>query len=139
MERFKRAFERFNRAFKRYEEVIINPLLPNVFREEFIVEIITKRFEFVFEAMWKCIKEFLRERGIECYSPKSCFMELIKEGVIPEELEEVLGNLIKIRNQLVHIYDEEMAKDMAEQIRKQSIYETIKIILEKMAQEQYER
>jgi len=49
---------------------------------DLLVEVTVKRFEYTFEAMWKTIKEFLRTRGIECFSPKSCFSALLKEGII---------------------------------------------------------
>ncbi len=74
------------------------------FREEFYTEIVVKRFEYVYEALWKVVKEFLRLRGIECYSPKSCFSELLKEGVISYSEENLLSELIYIRNRLVHVY-----------------------------------
>ncbi len=61
--------------------------------------------------MWKCVKEFLRVRGIECNSPRSCFRELIKEGIVPEDYESSLSRLIVLRNELVHVYDEERTRE----------------------------
>ncbi len=40
------------------------------FTEDFYTEIVVKRFEYLYEALWKTAKEFLRVRGIECYSPR---------------------------------------------------------------------
>lgn len=40
-----------------------------------------QRFEYTFEALWKYIKEYLKEReGIIANSPKSCFRELFSLG-----------------------------------------------------------
>ena len=124
MEKKRRTCERFERAFRKFKEVITNPSLFEFFREEFIVEITTKRFEYTYEAMWKCVKEYLRIRGIECNSPRSCFRELIKEGVVTEDYEGALSRLIVLRNELVNIYDEERAKGIFEELKKPEISET---------------
>ncbi len=89
-----------------------SPFLPEIFKEEFLIEITTKRFEYTYEALWKTLKELLRLQGLECNSPKSCFKEAFKEGLIDEKYEETFFEMIVIRNRLVHIYDEEMAKEV---------------------------
>ena len=101
-----------------------------MFSEEFLIEITTKRFEYTFEAMWKCVKDFLRERGIDCFSPRSCFEALIKEGVISEDYESILAEIIKIRNELVHVYDSELAKKLYERLKSKEILETFKKVYE---------
>ena len=97
-----------------------------MFSEEFLIEITTKRFEYTFEAMWKSAKDFLKDRGIDCFSPKSCFRALIKEGVVPEDYENILAEIIKIRNELVHVYDSGRAKDLYERIMRGDILEAFK-------------
>ena len=109
--------------------MITNPSLFEFFREEFIVEITTKRFEYTYEAMWKCVKEFLKVRGIECNSPRSCFRELIKEGVVTEDYEGTLSRLIVLRNELVHVYDEERAKEIFEELKKPEVLGTFSAVL----------
>ena len=115
--------------------MIENPALPEIFTEDFIVEITTKRFEYTYESLWKAVKEFLRLRGIECNSPKSCFREIIKEGVIPENLEQVLFEMILLRNNLVHIYDETQAKPIYKRIKDKEIIEAFSIILYSLEKE----
>jgi uncharacterized protein YutE (UPF0331/DUF86 family) len=78
--------------------------------------------------MWKSSKEFLRIKGVECNSPRSCFREMIKEGAVPEDLESVLAEMIVLRNSLVHIYDEKAAKDIYLKIKSDEIIDTFEIL-----------
>ena len=109
---------------------MLNKNFLNFVTHDMIVEITSKRFEYTYESMWKAVKEFLRLRGIICNSPKSCFNELIKEGLISEDYEETLSLMVKIRNLLVHIYDEESAKSLYEQLHETAILETFKKIID---------
>ncbi|MDQ7038435.1 MAG: nucleotidyltransferase substrate binding protein [Aquificota bacterium] len=128
MERFRRSFEKFERAFKRYEEVVKSPALESMFSKEFLVEITTKRFEYTYEAMWKCVRDFLRELGVECGSPRSCFRELIREGVVQECMEPVLSEIIRIRNELVHVYDFKRAEVLFRRVRSREILEAVETV-----------
>ncbi len=135
MEKYTRAYEKFKKAFAKFREVIENPALPEIFKEDFIVEITTKRFEYTYESLWKAVKEFLRLRGIECNSSKSCFRAIIKEAIIPENLEQILFEMILLRNSLVHIYDETQAKSIYERIKDKKIIEAFSIILNSLEKE----
>lgn len=132
MDKYSRAYERFAKSFNKFREIIENPTLPEFFKEEFLIEITTKRFEYTFESMWKAVKEFLRKRGISCNSPKSCFTELLKEGVVPEKYEKTLSDMILIRNSLVHVYDELSAKEFYEKIKEKRFLETFEAVLNGM-------
>ncbi|ACN99695.1 HI0074 family nucleotidyltransferase substrate-binding subunit [Sulfurihydrogenibium azorense] len=132
MEKFARSFERFKKAYRKFEEVVNNPFLPDIFKDEFLIEITTKRFEYTYEALWKTIKEFLRLRGLECNSPKSCFKEAFKEGLITTEYEEVIFDMIVLRNNLVHVYDEEMAKEIYSKIEQDKFLKAFKTIINKI-------
>ncbi len=135
MDKFKRALGRFKKAFKKYEEIVTTPAFKDLFSRDFLIEIATKRFEYTYESLWKCSKEYLRSKGIECYSPKSCFQALFKEGIIPERYEERMGKLIEIRNILVHVYDEESAEKLYEEIANAETYNAIKQVLEEFGKE----
>jgi nucleotidyltransferase substrate binding protein (TIGR01987 family) len=112
--------------------VIENPFLPEIFKEEFLIEITSKRFEYTYEAFWKTIKEFLRLRGLECNSPKSCFKEVFKEGIIPEDYENIFFKMIILRNQLIHVYDEEIAKDIYLKLKDKRFLSAFKSVLENL-------
>jgi len=134
LEKFERALSKFEKAFRKFEEAV---KFPDSFdlSQELLVEITTKRFEYTFESMWKAVKEFLRNRGLECNSPRSCFRELLKEGVVSMEFEEVLFEMIMLRNLLVHVYDEEQAKRIYREIVKEKFLSTFKTILQELKKE----
>lgn len=69
-----------------------------------------KRFEFTVELAWKCIQKFLREEEIICRSPKECFKEAFKFGLIEDDPQWIA--MLEDRNLTVHTYDEETAEDV---------------------------
>ncbi len=119
MERIQRKFEKFKKALKRFEEIVNSPFFETAFSEEFKIEILIKRFEYLFEALWQFSQAFLRERGVECFSPRSCFEALIKEGIVSEGGEHIAFEIIKLRNTIVHVYDEEIAKDIYNKLKQE--------------------
>ncbi len=125
MERLNRRFEKFGRALRKFEEVVGSPFFEESFVEEFKIEILTKRFEYLFEAFWQFVQIFLRERGLECFSPRSCFEFLLKEGFLRGE-EEILFEMIRLRNKIVHIYDEDMAREVYRELKESKFLEVFK-------------
>ncbi|MBW7897570.1 Nucleotidyltransferase substrate binding protein like protein [Candidatus Brocadiaceae bacterium B188] len=70
-----------------------------------------QRFEYTFEALWKYIKEYLKEReGIIANSPKSCFRELFSLGFLTEEETVNFLEMTDRRNDTFHTYKEEVAQ-----------------------------
>ena len=116
MEKFRRALSRFEKALTKFKEGLTLEEELKIPRE-IAVEVLSKRFEYTYEAMWKAVKEALRERGIECNSPRSCFRELLKEGIVPYSYEEILYKMVELRNTLVHIYSQEQAEEIYGKIR----------------------
>ncbi len=136
MEKFTRAFGRFKKAYRKFKEVVENPFLPEIFSEEFLIEITTKRFEYTYEALWKTVKEFLRLRGLECNSPKSCFKEAFKEGLISEEYEDTFFYMILLRNRLVYVYDEEMAREIYLKLKEEKFLKAIESVIKNLENEE---
>ena len=70
-----------------------------------------QRFEFTFENLWKLVKIYLKVvHGVDCYSPKSCFSELVKiDNTVNERF---LLKLLHYRNLTVHTYDENTAAEV---------------------------
>ena len=68
MEKFRRALNRFEKAFTKFKEGLTLEEELGIPRE-IAAEVLSKRFEYTYEDMWKAVKEALRERGIECNSP----------------------------------------------------------------------
>src|SRR5437870_1437336 len=69
-----------------------------VFRDSAI-----QRFEIAFDVCWKTIKEKLRtEYGVETASPKKCFQEAFKQGIISNDT--VWIEMTDTRNETTYAY-----------------------------------
>lgn len=77
-----------------------------------------QRFEFTFELLWKTLKIFLRDRGVEVKTPKDSMIESFKVGWI--ENEETFLDMLEDRNKTSHIYDRETLEVIFERIK--SVY-----------------
>jgi len=70
-----------------------------------------QRFEFTFEALWKFLKEYLKEQeGLICNSPKACFRELFSLGLLNEPETIKLMEMTDDRNMTSHTYKEEVSQ-----------------------------
>jgi len=74
---------------------------------ELIRDAAIQRFEFSYELMWKSLKNILKESGVICHSPKSCFKEAFSQGWIKDE--ELWLQMLSDRNLTTHTYDEVLA------------------------------
>jgi len=80
-------------------------------KNEFIRDSSIQRFEFTFDLSWKLIKAFLEEnKGVICNSPKGCFKEAYKQGLI--EYDDFWIIMTDYRNKTSHIYNEELAEEV---------------------------
>jgi len=88
--------------------------LENIFKEPFstiIRDAAIQRFEYTFEALWKFLKEYLKEKeGIISNSPKSCFREIFALGFLTEEETVKYLEMTDRRNDTAHTYKEEVAQ-----------------------------
>ncbi|HOO73626.1 MAG TPA: HI0074 family nucleotidyltransferase substrate-binding subunit [Spirochaetota bacterium] len=111
MERLKTSVELFEKALVSLEE-ISNERFTVIIRDATI-----QRFEYTFEAMWKCLKIYLRAvEGIECNSPKGCFREY--QSVLNSDVAdtEILLEMTDMRNLTSHTYIEQVAQDIYQRI-----------------------
>lgn len=68
-----------------------------------------QRFEFTLDLSWKMVKAFLEDKkGIICVSPKECFREAYRQGLI--EYSDEWIKFVDMRNETVHTYKEEVAE-----------------------------
>ncbi len=124
MERLIRAREITSRALATLEEVLRQPSTPIV-RDAAI-----QRFEYTFEAVWKLLKIYLLVRhGIETASPKSCFREALRIGILNEEQTEQALLMTDDRNLTSHTYIEKIAIVVYERL--QTYFKILKDIVEK--------
>ena len=92
--------------------------LTAIIREPFSVivrDATIQRFEYSFEAFWKYVKEFLKEReGLIANSPKACFKELFSLGKADEKETTGLLEMTDRRNDTSHTYKQEVAQHIYE-------------------------
>ncbi len=72
-----------------------------------------QKFEFTIELLWKTIQEFLYEvDGIDAVTPKSVAKEFVGADHCDYSMYELFIQAINDRNQLSHIYRQEMAESI---------------------------
>lgn len=81
-----------------------------------------QRFEYTFEAFWKFIKAYLKEKeGIIGNSPKACFREIFSLGFSSEEETVQLQEMTDKRNDISHTYKEQVAQNIYNKIREYAL------------------
>jgi nucleotidyltransferase substrate binding protein, HI0074 family len=112
MEKLKLRSETTIKALKTLKEIVEEPY-STIVRDAAI-----KRFEYSFDIFWKLIKDYLRvQEGVECASPKSCFREAFKVGILSEEETIKILEMTDDRNLSTHTYDEEAVEEIYQQIK----------------------
>jgi nucleotidyltransferase substrate binding protein (TIGR01987 family) len=112
LEKLKFRSETAIKALKTLGEIVGEPY-STIVRDASI-----KRFEYSFDIFWKLIKDYLRvQEGIECSSPKSCFREAFKVGILSEEETVKILEMTDDRNLSTHTYDEEAIEEIYQQVR----------------------
>lgn len=70
-----------------------------------------QRFEYSFESLWKLLKAYLDQcEGIVCNSPKRCFREALKVGLLSVREAETCLIMTDDRNLTSHTYIEAVAE-----------------------------
>lgn len=94
---------------------------------------IIKDFEIVYELSWKTLKIFLLNEGHETHSAKDVFSKAYQLGYIKNQ--EIWLSMISDRNNTVHTYNEQLAKDMVHRIQSQYVqpFKKLKSIFDKNA------
>ncbi len=97
------------RALDTFKEIVREPF------SVIIRDATIQRFEYTFEAFWKFIREYLKEKeGIVANSPKACFKELFSLGYANEEETVELQEMTDKRNDTSHTYKEAVAQGIYE-------------------------
>lgn len=105
MERLRLKYQDAFNALKTVEDILKEPF-SMIIRDATI-----QRFEYTFEALWKFLKEYLKEKeGIVSNSPKACFKEIFSLGFLTEEETVRCLEMTDRRNDTSHTYKEEVAK-----------------------------
>ena len=80
-----------------------------------------QRFEFCLELLWKTLKIFLENEGIQCKSPKSTIKEAFQFQLIQDE--EIWLEILEDRNLTSHIYDEKESREIFNRIKNHYVTE----------------
>ena len=109
MERIKLKLNDALKSLSTFEEIIQEPF-SIIVRDATI-----QRFEYTFEAFWKFIQEYLKEKeGIVVNSPKGVFKEIFALGFCSEEETVRLLEMADKRNDTSHSYKEAVAQNIYE-------------------------
>lgn len=74
-----------------------------------------QRFEFVFELVWKTLKDYAEDKGrLDAASPKDAFRVAADLGIIDDPLP--WFNFLKNRNEAAHLYNEQKANEVFSQV-----------------------
>lgn len=93
---------------------------------------IIKKYEMLEDLTWKLLSKIFKADGLEINSPRGCYKQAFKEGLIEDML--VWNNVLSARNQTAHIYDEDDYEKIKNDILKYYI-DAIEVLLNKLAME----
>jgi len=133
--RWIQRFENFSKACELLAEIENQDIddMPAIVREGFI-----QRFEYTFELLWKTIKDFLENEGVDIgiISPKNVIRAAASSGLL--ELMgadgEVLLDMLEQRNLMSHTYDASKFEQALLKIKKEylpQVYEVRKYFASK--------
>ncbi len=75
-----------------------------------------KRFEMTVELAWKTLQNILADERIECRSPRGCFEEAFRLGLVKDD--PVWLDMLDTRNLTVYTYDEKYANKVYKRLPK---------------------
>lgn len=108
MERITERYELAVRALTKFHELAHRQDLTEIERDALI-----QRFEFTFELVWKCAKEYLyTQEGIDVASPKKVIRSCREIGILGESDTELALKMVDDRNLTTHTYDESFIKSL---------------------------
>lgn len=103
--KYSNALKRLDESLADYEKLALDSIRDGVLQ----------RFEFCTELAWKTTREYLIDQGYaDINSPKSVMKTAYSDGLIDDEI--VWLDILNSRNITSHIYDEETAKEVYENI-----------------------
>ena len=111
MDRIRRKYENSIKGLNKLLELQNEKTVESdVFRDALI-----QRFEFTFEMIWKLLKAYMEEQGIQdINAPKSVLKEAYAQNLIDNE--NVWISMLKDRNLTSHIYSEAVAVRISKDI-----------------------
>ncbi len=96
-------------AVSRLEKALAQPV------NEFVRDSAIQRFEFTFELLWKSLKTYAEEAGVEAFSPRDSLRTGFQLGIIQEHQE--WFRMLEDRNLTSHTYNDATAESIYSHLR----------------------
>ena len=81
-----------------------------------------QRFEYTFEAVWKAVQLYLREReGLDPGSPKAVARASLEVGILDADETRLALTMADDRNLTVHTYNEGLAEELAGRLSQHAV------------------
>ena len=112
MTRLSERIENFNNAYKLFETAqksYINDKQNDIYKLA-----IVQAFEIVYELGWKVIKDFLKTKDIETFTPRDTIKEAFAANILPGA--QIWIDMAKDRNASSHEYNQDKVNLMLENI-----------------------
>ena len=108
--RWKQRYSNFMKALSSFEEFILKKNLSKLELQGLV-----KSFEYTYELAWNTLKDFLEHQGeTNIVGPKDVIKRAFKVGIIANG--QTWIDMIESRNRTSHIYNEEVAQEIAKAI-----------------------
>jgi nucleotidyltransferase substrate binding protein (TIGR01987 family) len=102
-----------NKAMLKLQEIVTT--IEEHDQSEFFRDVLIKRYEIVWDLIWKTLKEYMEEQGyIFMPSPRETIKKAYQENILNNE--EVWLLILKERNELNHTYNEDLSINVANKI-----------------------
>lgn len=112
MERLRLRLASAQRALEKLHEIACKEEINEIERDALI-----QRFEFSFELLWKCGKDYLRVmEGLDVASPKGVIRHCRELGIFDTMQTEQALRMADDRNLTTHVYDAVFAEEIARRI-----------------------
>lgn len=112
MSRLQERIENFNKAFNIYSQAVI--AYKQDTSEILMHMALVQSFGICFELGWKVIKDYLKTKGLEAYTPKDVIKEAFAANIIPDG--QLWIDMINDRNASSHEYNLEKVNIILERI-----------------------
>jgi nucleotidyltransferase substrate binding protein (TIGR01987 family) len=112
MKRLEQTENDFTNALKALEEAVSEAT------SDLEIDGAIQRFEFTYELFWKLLRAYLQRQGIIVNTPKECFKEAYKLGILQDE--ETALRVVDDRNLTTHLYDKATSREVFGRIK--SVY-----------------
>lgn len=109
MTKLESQIQLLERALRRLDEALSQP------KTDLTRDSAIQRFEFCLDLSWKVLQTYLKDKkGVSVNSPKDTFREAFQNGLI--EYSDDWIELVDLRNETVHTYDEAMAEKVYQKL-----------------------